>query len=66
MPFVGSTGHFDKVRGPSRFAFTFHVDTIFRYAQDWFEENVGSEVVLWFDVADAHDHSPLPVPLRIC
>ena len=45
----------------------FHVDTIIRYSQEvprWFEEDVGSEVVFWFDVAHVHDHSPFPFPLR--
>ena len=26
----------------------------------WFEEDLGSEVVFWF-VAQVHDHSPLPI-----
>ena len=35
-----------------------YVDTIIRCSQD---ENLGSEVVFWFDVAHAHDHSLLLV-----
>ena len=30
----------------------------------WFEEDSGSEVVFWFDVAHVHHHSLLPVPIR--
>ena len=43
-----------------------YVDTIIRYFQEvslWFEEDLGSEAVSWYDVAHVHDHTPLPVPL---
>ena len=30
----------------------------------WFEEDLGSKVVFWVDVAYVHDHSPLAIPLR--
>ena len=29
----------------------------------WFEEDLGSNVVFWFDVAHVHHHSHLPIPL---
>ena len=44
-----------------------YVDTIIRYSQEvsrWFEEDLGSEVVTWFDVVPVHDCTPLPVTIR--
>ena len=46
--FVGNTGHFDKVLRSQLICLRFHVDTMLRCAQDWFEENLGSEVVFLF------------------
>ena len=43
-----------------------YVDTIILYSQEvsrWFEEDLVSEVVFWFDVAHVHHHSRLPIPL---
>ena len=44
-----------------------YVDTIIRCSQEvslWFEEDFGSEVVSWFDVAPVYHHTPFPVTFR--
>ena len=47
----------------------FHVDTTIRDSQEvshQSEEDLGSDVVFWFDARHVPDHSPLPVSFLTC
>ena len=69
---VGPVDQISRLRGLGRLesrpcVMWLHVDTIIRYSQEvprYSEEDLGSDVVFWFDAGHVRDHSPLPVPFR--